>query len=713
MNQSIFLLSVVVSSLLVVSPGLAADAEIKQKPADKSPQIISNIPNLSDIQIPSTNAESLTQQSTINKISQDTQPPEAATTEPSSTDDAEDDVENDADITIEAIGEQDTLPQSTPTYVVDQEEIKKQGANSLADVLKRMPGFAINDAGHGADIHTGTYYRGASINQSVFLINGRQINTNINTYHGGTDLNSIPVEAIERVELYSGAASALYGSSAFGGVVNIITKEGYSQPKLSSSIEFGSLSQNNQQFSYGGALGSLKYNFSFERYFTDNRYRVPVGAANRDAEGFFFNADTATSTYFGNVAVDLDPRNSLSFDITKLSSRRGLIYFGFPLQRDRLDHDGLNAGLSWKTRLGNGENSTLTTTLGYNQDYFSTYGPTVFQGREFYRTGILDTQQFSARVDHEWKLSPNNQLRWGVDFKNTDLYGNTLSTSPNRIANNEVENRSIFTTALFAVNTVKFTENFQVDLGLRQSFDGQFGNYLNPSVGLRYAIAPTIAVRGSWAGGQRNPGLDQLYVYDTVHGWEPNADLKPETGSSWTAGIDISFSENLTGQFTYFGSSLDNRLGIIAGKWQNIGLVDTNGLEAALQLRLANNWSTFVNYTYTDAKIKTGSERGLQLGLIPYSVLQTGIGYQNSGWQANLYVTYNSGARRALFNRVGDSTTDFAPSFLNLDFSGRIPITRTLGLRVYLENLLGEQYERVNRIYSPGFTFRVGLSSDL
>ncbi len=388
----------------------------------------------------------------------------------------------------------------------------------------------------------------------------------------------------------------------------------------------------------------------------------------------------------------------------------------------------MNIGLSWKAQLGNGKNSTLTTTLGYNQDYFSTYGPTVFQGQEYYRTGILDTQQLSARVDHTWKLTPNNQLRWGFDLKNYDLYGNTLSTSPNRIANNygntlstspnriannETENRNVFTTALFAVNTLNIGENFLIDLGLRQSFDGQFGNYLNPSVGLRYAVSPNIAVRSSWAGGQRNPGLDQLYVYDTVHGWEPNPDLKPETGSSWTAGVDIKFSDNLTGQLTYFGSSLDNRLGVLAGKWQNIGLVDTNGLEAALQLKFASNWSTFLNYTYTDAQIKTGTEQGLQLGLIPYSVLQTGIGYQNSGWQANLYVTYNSGARRSIFTRSGDSPTDFAPSFLNLDLSGRIPITGNLGLRVYLENLLGEQYERVNRIYSPGFTFRVGLSSDI
>jgi len=697
-KKSFFWLPVAFPSLFLAFPALGSDTEITQT-VDNS-----DIPYLSEIELPTTNAELLTQ-STPGELNSDSEPKEQPEIEETSSDDA--------DITIEAIAEPETLPVSTPTYVIDQEEIQKQGATSVADVLKRMPGFAINDVGHGADIHTGTYYRGASINQSVFLINGRPINNDVNTYHGATDLNSIPVESIERVELSSGVTSALYGSSAFGGVVNIITKKGFAQPKLTSSLEFGSLNLNNQQFSYSGSVGAANYNFSFERYFVDNRYRVPVGAANRDSQGFLSNADTSTSTYFGNIGLDLDQRNSLSLDITKLSSRRGLVYFGFPLQRDRLDHDGLNIGLSWKTRLGNGDNSNLTTTFGYNQNYFSTYGPTVFAGREFYRTGVLDTQQFTGRIDHDWKISPNNKLRWGLDLKNTDLSGDVLSSSPNRTAFNESENRNVLNTALFAVNTWNLSNSFQLDLGLRQSFDGQFGNYLNPSVGLRYDITPLIAMRGSWAGGQRNPGLDQLYVYDTVHGWEPNPDLEPETGSSWTAGVDVKLADNLTGQFTYFGSSLNNRLGIVAGRWANIGLVDTNGLEAALQLKVANNWSTFLNYTYTDAQIKTGSERGLQLGMIPYSVLQTGVGYQNSGWQANLYVTYNSGARRAFFNRPGETTTDFVSSFVNLDLSGRIPLTRTLGLTVYLENLLGEQYERVNRIYSPGFTFRLGLSSSI
>jgi outer membrane cobalamin receptor len=712
MKQNFYLLPISLLSLFIAFPSLASDTEVNQEKLHQNSQVESNIPNLSEIELPATNASLLTQpigQSEVNQANELNQVNQIINPEKIAQNNETE--KDDSDIQLEAIGEKDALPESTPTHIIDKEEIQKQGASSVADVLKRMPGFAINDVGHGADIHTGTYYRGASINQTVILINGRQINTNINTYHGATDLNSIPVEAIDRVELYSGAASSLYGSSAVGGVVNIITKEGSGKPKLNATVEFGSLNLNHQQASFSGSSQNVRYKFSFERFFIDNKYKVPVGAANRDANGNLFNADTATSTYFGNIGVDLNKKNTLSLDVKTLSSRRGLVYFGFPLQRDRLDHDGLNIGLAWKSQLAN--NSKLTTTFGFNQDYFNTYGPTVSRNREFYRTGTLDTQQFTGRVDHEWKISPNYQLRWGLDLNNLNFDGIANSTRPDRINLNEEENKSLLNTALFAVNTININNAFQVDLGLRQNFDSEFGNYFNPSVGFRYGISPNIAVRGSWASVQRNPGLDQKYFYDTVHGWLPNSDLKPETGSSWTAGVDVSLSQNLTGQFTYFGSSLDDRLGVVQGKWQNVGLVDTNGFEAALRWKMARNWSTFFNYTYTDAKIKTGIESGLQLGLIPYSNLQTGIGYEKDGWQANFYATYYSGARRAFFTNPGDKTTDFSPSYLNLDFSARVPVGQKLGLTFYFENLLGEQYERVNRIYSPGLTFRVGLSSSI
>ena len=253
-------------------------------------------------------------------------------------------------------------PTATPVYKVTQEDIKKQGNRSVSEVLKNQPGFAINNTGFAADIHTGGTYRGASVNQSIYLLNGRNISPNTNTYHGNLDLNSIPTSTIDRIELSSGSASTLYGSEAFGGVVNIITKPGSQKPELKLGILFGSFGQQNYSASYTGSGKGFDYAIGFEQFRSDNNYDVPVGAANRGPDGKLFNADTASNSFYGRISAALDPHNTLTFDATKLTSQKGLIYFGFPLQKDRLDHDAYNIGLNLRSELAKG--SILNTTIG-------------------------------------------------------------------------------------------------------------------------------------------------------------------------------------------------------------------------------------------------------------------------------------------------------------------------------------------------------------
>ena len=665
---------------------------------------VKEIPRLRNIVLPHTQAELLLQpvQFEIVQTGSDrpSAMPESVTPELPEAD------EDEEEIVVE--GENQPAQGSTPIYKIEAEEIRKQGANNLADVLRGLPGFAINDVGFGADIHTGTFYRGASINQSIFLLNGRPLGSNISTYHGATDLNSIPVGAVEQVELSSGTAATLYGSEAFGGVVNITTKAGDGPPTANGLAQFGSYSQSNFLGQSSGSLGILRYTLSYQRFKAENDYEVPVGAANRGPDGRLFNGDSEVDNYYGNLTFDLGSRNTLGIDVSKVTSRRGLLYFGFPLQRDRLDHDAVNVGLSWKTLLGAGTDSVLRTILSFNQDYFSTYGPTQ---QVFFRTGVLNSRALNGRVEHNWQIAPNYNLRWGMDLQNSRLTGDVISTLPRLARLNETEERDRFHTALFALNTWKITNTLQAEFGLRQNFNTEFGNYLNPSLGGRWDLSPAVALRGSWISVQRNPGLDQLYVFDTVHNWLPNPDLQPEMGSSWTTGLDLRLSPGFVAQFTYFGSRLNDRLGIRAGRWENIGLVNTNGVEAALRWKIAPQWSTFLNYTYTDAEIQTGPDRGLQLSMVPFSVAQFGIGYDSNGWLVNLYVNYFSGARRAFFTTASDRITDFSPSWVRLDLGLRIPIIRGLGLTLFLENLANQTYEKANRIYQPGLTFRIGLQS--
>jgi vitamin B12 transporter len=618
----------------------------------------------------------------------------------------------------EQINTQQPPRPATPTYTVPRTEIQQRGSQNLADVLRGQPGFAINDYGPGADIHTGTYYRGNSINNTTVLLNGRPFGNNISTYHGTTDFNSIPVESIDKIELSSGSAATLYGSQAFGGAINIITRKGQGPARLRTAIEYGNLGQSNYRVSYGGATEAVNYNFSYQDYTTDNRYAVPLGAANRDpATGLLFNADTATTSYLGSVSVELDPRNTLAFDLSKLVSRRGLVYFGFPLQRDRLNHDGLSTGLTWNAKLGAGEDSKLTATLGYNQDYFSTYGPSGV----FSRFGNLNTELWSGRVEHNWTTAPNNNLRYGLDLVNNGLGGEVFSTN---LAGTGVFNGStgqrITNTALFVLDNWNLTKELQLELGVRQNLNSRFNSTFNPNVGLRYTLSPAITLRGSWVSVQRNPGLDQLYFFDTVHGWLSNPNLVPEAGSSWTGGLDVQFSPDMRGQFTYFGSLLNNRInpqgigqinGVNLSQWQNVGTVATNGAELALRWQIDSEWSTSLSYTYTDARSISGPDSGLQFALIPYSVAQLGIGYEHEGWRVNLFANYSSGSRRALFAQTPSLTTDFSPSYLTVDLRTNLPITETLSLTASLDNLADTAYEKVNRIFLPGLAYRIGLQS--
>lgn len=620
------------------------------------------------------------------------------------------------EIQLEVTGKKSPfVPTSAPAYIVPKEEIEKQNPRTAAELLRSLPGFAINDYGFGADIHTGTFLRGFSITQSIFQINGRSIGSNISTYHGATDLNSIPVDAIERVELTGGTSATLYGSEAFGGVINLITKKEPQPLKATAGIELGSYGYQRYRVGYGGTSGKVNFRLGYERFSTDNNYPVPLGAANRNpVDGRLFNGDTRIDNFYGSVDFPFDSRNSLSIDAYKTASRRGLLYFGFPpfFQRDRLDHDLFNIGATLTSRLGNGDDSILKTTIAFNQDFFNTYNPS---GNAF-RNGALDSRSLSGRVEHQWQLTASNKLTWGFDINSSSLRGDVFSTVTELAPFNGTVNRDRSLIALFALNTWKIDNNFQLEAGLRQNFTNDFGSYLNPTIGTRWNITPDIAFRNSFAVLQRNPGLDQLYVFDTVHNWQPNPNLIPERGIAWTVGLDINVTESLLAQLTYFGSSFSDRLGIISRQWQNIGQVNTNGIEAAVKWKISPEFSSFLNYTYTDAKItssKTASEIGLQLSTVPYSVGKLGVSYESNGWQANLFFNYSSGSRRSVFplGTPGQTATDFSPSYLSLDFNAKAPLSKNLALTLNLENLTDNSYEKTNRIYQPGLTYRVGLQA--
>jgi iron complex outermembrane recepter protein len=154
-----------------------------------------------------------------------------------------------------------------PVQVIKQEDIARSGATSVTDLLQRLPAIQ-GGFGESSAVGSGAAFNGVSIHnigdtRTLVLLNGRRLamygGQSLTGFGAGIDLNSIPASAIERIEILTDGASALYGADAIAGVVNFITKRdvqggdvslGYSAPKggatekrVSGTVGFGSLAK--------------------------------------------------------------------------------------------------------------------------------------------------------------------------------------------------------------------------------------------------------------------------------------------------------------------------------------------------------------------------------------------------------------------------------------------------------------------------------------
>ena len=107
--------------------------------------------------------------------------------------------------------------------VITQEDLQRKPVQNLKDVLKEVPGVQLTNEG---DNRKGVSIRGLDSSYTLILVDGKRVNSRNAVFrHNDFDLNWIPVDSIERIEVVRGPMSSLYGSDALGGVVNIITKK--------------------------------------------------------------------------------------------------------------------------------------------------------------------------------------------------------------------------------------------------------------------------------------------------------------------------------------------------------------------------------------------------------------------------------------------------------------------------------------------------------
>ncbi len=217
--------------------------------------------------------------------------------------------------------------------VITAEDIKKSGATTAAEVIERTSGVELNDYGTRGSLNN-ISIRGASFQQVLVLLDGRRMNS---SSAGGFDMSNLPVliDEIDRIEIVRGASSALYGTDAVGGVVNIITKT-TTTAETSVTGEAGSHGYQSVAVANANKMGKFSYALS---------------AGKEKSDGFRTNSDldkTITGAKFG---YELSQDSSLEMSADYLEKQIGVPgseQFPSPLAQEWDRNTG--ASLTYRTK---------------------------------------------------------------------------------------------------------------------------------------------------------------------------------------------------------------------------------------------------------------------------------------------------------------------------------------------------------------------------
>ncbi|MBC7881089.1 MAG: TonB-dependent receptor, partial [Anaerolineae bacterium] len=562
-------------------------------------------------------------------------------------------------------------------YVIDQKEMQQKGARTVGDALRNVPGVVSNLFGQGADVHSTYFIRGLPTTSTALLIDGRSIN-NINQEH--VDLNELPVAGIERIEVLTGGATLLYGSTAVGGAINIITKRPPKVAQGNTEVTFGSYGYSDYRVSYGGPLTeNFRINAFASIFKTAADYYYEVDRSFGKISGIRKSGAVDSNTYGFDADWDIDSRNSLSFSSYYRQGGRGITLFALEDQRQGISF--VNPNITDPSDPLFGTRTASANQLGLNEtliprltlDYYGgaitlnkKIGATENSGSDlqvrvsydrgrttevaFDEANTTDVGVFNFRAGHAWQVSPGYNLTYGFDFIQEN--GRAFSAENPLIYQANTDKPS-----LFLLNTLNLADNLILTAGLRSTFGStaagnqfnrSFEGSLDPSVGVRWQVLPSFGLRSTYSRVFKTPNFNDLFATGEIKG---NPGLVSEKGSTFDVGFDWKPGSTSLLRFSFFANDIQNLLGynlIEQGNAKdeelsalygyelndrvrvNFPSVKTSGFELSANWQFVPNWTLFATETYTDARIQEGFKEaynGTQYPLVPFHSGRVGISY--------------------------------------------------------------------------------------
>lgn len=524
------------------------------------------------------------------------------------------------------------------TEVIGRHELARYGGASLSDILASLTtSFQFNEDDMGSQMQM----NGLGNGYILILIDGKRIHGDVG---GENDLGLIDPAQVEKIEIVKGASSALYGSDAIAGVVNVITKK-HREPGLllENKTRLGSYGDLRQHNGVGLNLGRLSSWTNFQLQHSDG-WQNTATEYTTSAETPVTDSRNKTRNRFTNwqVSERLDLQASSRLQLYAEGStywkriyRPSGKYAHYDVHTYDLQYVNQGVGAGGKWRIGDADLITFDVDWNrheyrykftaddivedYNMDPSNLYYP-YFPYLEGQTQLQSDQQRTLAQVRANVGLPFDNRLVAGAEARYDWL------RAPSRVEGGTVDDH---TEALYVQDEWDRLRWLNVTAGLRLNHNGQFGWRLTPKLSTMLRLGEEWRVRAQWSQGFKTPTLKELHYHyvrqmGNMYLNLGNTDLRPQRsnyyslGGEWTRGalsltatayynkvtdmissVKISQSEIPQEYLVQYAEQ-----NLIAKRYRNIEQAETYGADFSFRYK-RGDWAAGLGYSYLDTRART------------------------------------------------------------------------------------------------------------
>ena len=651
--------------------------------------------------------------------------------------------------------------------VITDDQMKNSTYQSIGELLGQQEGIYMVGTGQNPGTNQSIFMRGTASNQTAIMIDNVRF-TDPATPNSAPDLSELSSLGVDQIEIVRGSHSTLYGSSAMGGVINFITREGGNTPGIHASADIAS-------GTFGAKTSDLSENLLLN-YTNIKGFYCAAGVDNLVTKGLDATVDTLAARdalqnryrdnftkadAFGKLGYQSDYVD-IYFSLRSAGQKADLPHAAFeddPDYTSNVNRNFYTYGASYKIA----DEIQLKYIGGYSNlkrnivDDSSIVFPSAFSNDTF--KGTMSTNEIQTNfsnniVDAVIGAGLYKETMTASTFYYNSQYNYQLSSDIDSLGIHSLTKSIFFHFDLNGPVTDPILSKFALAGGTRLANQSSFGNNVTYEINPSYKITEKSLLYFSYSTGFNAPSLYELFS-PNQDGYDPNImlgnkSLKPENSMSYEIGIKQSVGKGMSFSFAYFNTVVEHYIDYVylwnknidsleGDTYLNIGRQTSSGIELNVkdivspQLFFESNFSFVAgSLTYNPSDINSLQTRGNTVQLFSNGAFLTNqvesMELVRRPSTANVSLAYlpieilalkldlkivssrNDTYYDSHLGPYGALASTPLPSYTLVDFSQRLILNKDCFINGKIENIFNVQYSEILGYTSRGRGFYLSVN---